>query len=97
MEERLDGTLHITHKEQDLRYRRNHEEAGQGDTGIIALAAREKTMDSSSRPPLEEALSIKEKKAGTAYRCSLKTGHFYFGLTCDESILTVLIKCDKLN
>jgi hypothetical protein len=30
---------------------------------------------------MEEDLSIKEKKAGTAYRCSLKTGHFYFSST----------------
>src|SRR3990172_5806371 len=56
----------------------NNEETDRGHTGITALVTREKTMDSSSRSPLEEILSVK-KKAGTASCCSLKTGHFYFG------------------
>jgi hypothetical protein len=67
----------------------NHKEDGQGHIGSTAPVAKGKAMDSSSLSSLEEDLSIKEKKAGTAYRCSLISGHFYFGLT---SVIRLLAK-----
>jgi hypothetical protein len=59
----------------------NHKEADQEHIGRAASSAGKKTRDSFSRSSLKKALSLKEKKTGTAYRCSIKTGHFYFGLT----------------
>ena len=67
VEERLDGTLHITYKGQGLRFRKIRRPAK--DSAEAPLLVHE--YHGFLQPIIHgKRASIKVKKAGTAYRCS---------------------------
>ena len=87
VEERMDGSLHITHRGLDLIYREIKTRPAKENPKKPVVIQEKQGRYQSPRPSLEET----QKSIGTTSRCFLKSGHFHFGKNANNRTFSLCL------